>query len=268
MNFILSENADSQEIMKAIEENKIGFFKQFSNTAKGQSFENQKVIWAKSGIKSPGFNGVFSTSCSEEEIVQQIKSVKETFQKDGLGFMWWVMPSSRPKNLVEELRKQGFKLFNEPPCMAVNLSQIGENPLEKDQLMIKQVQSDAELSEWVETALTCFNVPITLHEACFEYFKNAMKNNIYRYYIGVKNCKVVSTSMIYEGGGVAGIYWVATLPEERKSGYGAALTQKCMIEAKKMSYRLCVLQASALGKPVYEKLGFKEYGKFGFYFIV
>jgi ribosomal protein S18 acetylase RimI-like enzyme len=57
---------------------------------------------------------------------------------------------------------------------------------------------------------------------------------------------------------VAGIYGVSTLPEARGRGFGAAITLQALLEARKAGERYAVLFASALGAPVYRKLGLHE----------
>lgn len=86
-----------------------------------------------------------------------------------------------------------------------------------------------------------------------------------RNYLAVSNGKPVGTSQFFLSASVAGIYNVTCVPEARQQGVGTAITLAPLAEARKMGYRISILQASDLGSRVYRRLGFQDCGKLGNY---
>jgi predicted GNAT family acetyltransferase len=70
------------------------------------------------------------------------------------------------------------------------------------------------------------------------------------------DARPVATALSVRTGDVVGIYSVATLPEARGHGYGTALTWMTLADAEP-GVRAAVLQASPMGRPVYERMGFR-----------
>jgi GNAT superfamily N-acetyltransferase len=62
--------------------------------------------------------------------------------------------------------------------------------------------------------------------------------------------------------GIGGLYSIATLPEYRGRGVGAVVTAWLTNQLLERGASTVVLQASAMGRPVYEHLGFVTYGNY------
>ena len=71
--------------------------------------------------------------------------------------------------------------------------------------------------------------------------------------------RAVATALLLLQDGVAGIHLVATSSDCRRRGYGTAVTAAALGYAKAAGYRSAALQASAMGKGVYGRLGFCEF---------
>jgi ribosomal protein S18 acetylase RimI-like enzyme len=65
-----------------------------------------------------------------------------------------------------------------------------------------------------------------------------------------------ATARLEPGGGVAGVYWVATRPALRGRGLGEACTRAVTNAGFAAGARFAVLQASPMGAPIYARLGF------------
>lgn len=73
---------------------------------------------------------------------------------------------------------------------------------------------------------------------------------------GVPAC----TLLTYEEEGECGIYLVATLPEARGRGLATALMSHALLEARDRGCTTTSLQATTRGRPVYERLGYRDIG--------
>jgi len=67
----------------------------------------------------------------------------------------------------------------------------------------------------------------------------------------------VAVSSVFVDGGVAGVYNVATLESHRRRGIGEAMTWRSVSRGRETGCVVATLQASELGKPVYERMGFR-----------
>ncbi len=67
----------------------------------------------------------------------------------------------------------------------------------------------------------------------------------------------VAIALTIVSGGVAGIYWVGTLEGARGKGLGRAVTAAATNAGFELGADLASLQASPMGKPVYEAMGYE-----------
>jgi hypothetical protein len=75
-------------------------------------------------------------------------------------------------------------------------------------------------------------------------------------FVAIKNDRVVGGCHVSFASGIACLFNVTTLKNDRGKGVGKALSLAAMISAKELGYRYMVLQASDMGSPIYKKLGF------------
>ena len=76
-------------------------------------------------------------------------------------------------------------------------------------------------------------------------------------FVGRLEGKIVTTATSLLSGDSAGVFQVGTLEQHRGKGLGNVMTGHAIKAAVEKGARISYLQASALGKPVYEAMGFK-----------
>lgn len=74
-----------------------------------------------------------------------------------------------------------------------------------------------------------------------------------------------SCAMALLSHGIAGIYWVGTVPGARRRGLAELCTRAVGNEAFARGARRVILQASAEGQPVYRAMGYREFTRYPWY---
>lgn len=212
-------------------------------------------------------NGVVRTRLTGTDLDARIEATLDYFRSRHLPLMWMVTPSTQPADLDTHLQAHGLTLLDTMPGMAIDLQDLPSSlplPLE---VLIQEVSDERMLADWSQVASVGFDLPREVTDILASistvvgYGEQAPLRNLIAYWKG----EPVGTSSLYLGGGVAGIYTVCVLPKARQQGIGAAITAAPLRIAREMGYRIGVLLASAMGSPVYRRLGFEEQGRFALY---
>jgi GNAT superfamily N-acetyltransferase len=75
-------------------------------------------------------------------------------------------------------------------------------------------------------------------------------------YVGYADGAPVASGLGWRTGRVIGVYAIATIPAARRRGFGAAMTARVVTDGLASGCDAAALQASELGRPIYERLGF------------
>ncbi len=84
-------------------------------------------------------------------------------------------------------------------------------------------------------------------------------------YVGYTDGVPVTSGLGFRTGRTIGVYNIATVETARRRGYGAAMTMRIVDDGAAAGCDLAILQASDMGRPIYERLGFRlvvDYGGF------
>ena len=76
-------------------------------------------------------------------------------------------------------------------------------------------------------------------------------------YVGYTDGQPVTTGLGIRTGRTIGVYNIATVESARHHGYGAAMTMRVVDDGAAAGCDVAILQSSAMGYPIYERLGFR-----------
>jgi GNAT superfamily N-acetyltransferase len=84
-------------------------------------------------------------------------------------------------------------------------------------------------------------------------------------YVGYADGDPVVSGLGWRTGRTIGVYSIATIETARRRGYGAAMTARVMADGVLAGCDAAALQASEMGRPIYERLGFRTVVRYAAY---
>jgi GNAT superfamily N-acetyltransferase len=245
----------------ALEANVISFFSRMAGTPQGSLDRSPEQIRISSGVPFAIFNWVLRNRFSELDTEERVTSTLRFFQNQGAPFYWGIFPNDQPTNLKGKLSEVGF-VAEDAPAMAIDLATLPADTVPPG-LRIRPVRTEDEVRVFAETlnagdfqASTeiARTIPDVLRPSCNPFDREPHLGC----FIGYRNGVPVATSARYLSDGVVGIYGVATVSDARRKGIGAAMTVAALADGRAQGYRVGVLIATAMGEPVYRRIGFRE----------
>ena len=79
-------------------------------------------------------------------------------------------------------------------------------------------------------------------------------------YVATESGRAVASVISQDHGGDCSIWWVATVPEARGRGLAAGLMRRALADGRARGCEVSTLQATSMGRPVYERLGYRGFG--------
>ena len=218
----------------------------------------------------PRLNGVTMTRLAHDDtasIAQKITEALDFFHARNTETHWALSPATRPADLATHLQAHGFTKVSEDINMAIDLYTMNEEMPLRPEIVIKEI-TDLEMLK-VQRDISMHGFGST-QEVAQTYYDNYAstgfgKGTPWHHYIAWLSDTPVGTASLLLHAGIAGIYGIATLPEVRKQGIGAALTRYTMREARVLGYRIAILAPSQMGLHMYRTIGFQAVGMTYYY---
>ena len=256
-------------LVAAIKANLFEYYGYLGRSPKAELYESPQLTWLLTGIPHPFLNNVLRTQLAPDDVDPIIVETLAHFKSRNVAHLsWWTEPGTQPVDVGERLLAHGLTYTDGGPGMAVDLLALNEDVAAPLGLTIERVEDAGTLIKWIQAAVAGFGLPETGADACFDLFMGLGFDLPLRNYVGSLQGEPVATAQLFLGAGVAGIYWVATVPQARRQSIGATMTLAPLREARDMGYRAGILHASDMGFGVYRRLGFQGLCKMNHFCLV
>jgi hypothetical protein len=261
MNAIL-QDFSPESLIAAIEGNFFSKIPLFGEIWEACEDDPPGVKRSISDIPMSLYNSIMDAQLKPEDVETTIQFIIADAVRRKVPALWWVGPSTRPADLASHLLEAGFVVEEDGVGMAVILAELNESLPSPAGLSIQPARDEASWMDWCRTMAAGFEVSaarVDFAVSSWSFLLSRVSPETTTAYLACLDGKPVAASILHLGGGVAGIYAVATIPEARRKGVGAQVTLSPLLDARSKGYRVGVLEASEMGCSVYRSLGFREY---------
>jgi GNAT superfamily N-acetyltransferase len=200
---------------------------------------------AITGLPGAFFNGAWLLEPPDPD---DLRRAVEDLAATGLPFAVHVR-TDLPEGIAAAARL-GLRDEGRLPCFAL---EPGPIPPPMAGITIERAD-DARWDQFLDVSAEGFGMPRALAERLFP--ASLQADQRLRAFVGTVDGRPVATAASVRTGSTVGIYSVATVPEARGRGFGTAMTWHTLADADP-GWELAVLQASDMGRPIYERMGFK-----------
>jgi ribosomal protein S18 acetylase RimI-like enzyme len=225
----------------------------------GELRELHGVSIASAGSTFQMFNAAFLSTqvSSAAELSKRILLPSVHFNARGLEWAYWVcedlMEPAARKRSRQVFEKHGLRHSVDLPGMVAE--RVLPPARRLPEIDVRRVRNGATREAFCAIGSLCFHVPLAWFREVFD--SDSVWEN-FAAYVGYVDGEAVSTTAIVMGADAVGVYNVATVPEQRRRGYGEALMRHAVEEAqRKHGVEQVILQSTPAGYKLYERMGFR-----------
>jgi ribosomal protein S18 acetylase RimI-like enzyme len=215
----------------------------------GAASDDDGLFVASSGVPIRSFNRAYFTRDVRDATLQRLATYME---QRGVPFR--ITAPSTIDVPDAALARAGLEQHGGIPCLV--LEALSVTAPASDPLSIERVADERTLRAHVEVVASAFGWPPDLLARVFT--TRLLETAGWYGFVGYVDGRPVATSQLLVHQGVAGIYYVGTLEPHRRRGFGEAMTARAVREGSAAGCSVASLQASPMGLPIYERMGFRQ----------
>lgn len=260
------DTAAGRAALRALERNIIDYVRLFAALPGATWHEEPGFVRLHTpDVPNPFFNSVLRARCAPAAAAALVARMVDLYQADCLPLMWWLDADS-PPGLSQVLRQQRFFL-EASPALACPLAHLPAQEPPRPGRRVTRVQTPADLRHWIQINTAPYHFLDYVNDAfyaCYSAHGFAPAHPL-RHYLAWHDDTPIGCATLFLAGGVAAIYSVAVLAQQRRQGVGRGLLLALLHEARAAGYATAALSSTPDGYGVYQRLGFMPVGTTSLY---
>jgi len=228
-----------------------------NRTPGGRVVRQDGLLLAIGADPSPVIVNTIMTIAERVEL-PAVERAAEVFRDAGHGFTVWTR-DRLDAELEGDLASVGYGTMLTLPGMVIDQPLPDQGP--PAGVSVHRVETDADRMSWVIANLTGFSSDDDDRGAVRSAFStlDSLVGGPIAGFLAEADGRPVGASMVFvdEATGIGVVGWVGTVPEYRRRGIGDAVTRAATNAGFGLGARKLSLQASPMGLPLYEKLGYR-----------
>jgi ribosomal protein S18 acetylase RimI-like enzyme len=220
-------------------------------TEGGVARQMEGLMMAVSGVPIRSFNNIFVTHSLLKPAAHLTEAIAHCKGRDVPFRLRVLEPLDGPTEGM--ITAAGFERAGGIPCLVLSPLRASANDCRG--LVVRRVIDDETLRDHTAVVADAFEWPPSLLGCVFT--RRLVGDPAWTGYVGYSDGEPVTTSQLVVTDGVAAVYYVATLEAHRGRGFAEAMTRRALNEGGAAGCDMASLQASPLGLPIYERMGFR-----------
>jgi ribosomal protein S18 acetylase RimI-like enzyme len=230
--------------------------------------EHTDLLLAAAGTRFPAgpWNCMMPLATGPSDPQAALAIAQAFFAREQRGFCVYAR-SHRDASLVELCLGQGCPRISDSPGMV--LTQPLASTTLAPGISVRNVHNDDDAQAFVQVMATAYEslqLPAAITYKLLSQPARWLSAHCQAFVV-CEGERAQAGALLLFSHGIAGVYWVATVPDARRRGHAETVMRAVSNRAFECGARAVILQASSFGEPLYRRLGYREFTRYASYLM-